>query len=89
MTTFWICVLVGFLVFIVVNAIRGRRYSDAVYRARFKNRIPNRPAEKAANDPAFIVTPVVMSTVVQSPPPASTDCSSSAGDAGGSCGSGS
>jgi hypothetical protein len=89
MKTFWIVLLVAFLVFIVVNAIRGRHYSEAVYRARFRNRMPQRKAE-AANDASFVAVPVLFGATTDSTHHPSADCASHSGgvDAGGSCGDG-
>ena len=40
MKTFWIILLVAFLVFIIIQAIRRRHHSSAEYRARFFSRMP-------------------------------------------------
>jgi hypothetical protein len=89
MKTFWIVLLVTFLVFIIVNAIRGRRYSDAVYRARFRSRMPLRKAE-AANDASFVAVPLMIGVAADPAQHSPSDCSVNAGgvDAGAGCGDG-
>ncbi|HTU66112.1 MAG TPA: hypothetical protein VMF52_09190 [Steroidobacteraceae bacterium] len=52
MKTFWTVFLVAFLVFVVVTAIRRRGYSDGVYRARFRSRMPTR--NRDADEPATV-----------------------------------
>lgn len=93
MKIFWTVFFVAFLVFIVVNAIRGRRYSDSVYRARFFNRMPRRQPDEAANDSAFFVSPMLFGVGSESSHHAAPDCAPGVGhaggvDAGGGCGDG-
>jgi hypothetical protein len=90
METFWIILLVAFLLFIIVHAIRSRHYSSAVYRARFFSRMP-RKRDPAPNPQASIyVAPIVFGAATDGahPPAAAPDCSPGVGDAGSACSAG-
>ena len=90
MKTFWIILLVAFLVFIVVSAIRGRSYSNTVYRARFRSRMPReRKPEPTPQDSSYMV-PVIFgaATDVSHPPPSVPDCTPGVADASGACSAG-
>ena len=88
MKTFWIILLVAFLVFFIVAAIRGRHYSNTVYRARFRSRMPQRERqpEPTPRDSFYIVPVIHGSTILSSPAPHSApDCAPGVADASGGC----
>ena len=90
MKTFWIVLLVAFLVFIIVNAIRGRHYSSAVYRARFFSRMPRgRHPESNRQDPNY-VAPVIFGGATDGAhaPASAPNCETGVADAGGACSAG-
>jgi hypothetical protein len=90
MKTFWVILLVAFLLFIIINAIRRRHYSNAVYRARFFSRMPReRQAEPNSQDSIYIV-PVIFGAATHGAhsPVSAPDCAPGVSDAGGSCGAG-
>jgi hypothetical protein len=91
MKTFWIVLLVAFLVFIIINAIRGRHYSSAVYRARFARRMPReRQRESNRPDDSIFVAPVIFGAATDGAhtPASPPDCATGVGDAGGGCSDG-
>ena len=91
MKTFWIVLLVAFLVFIIVNAIRGRHYSSAVYRARFFSRMPReRQRESNRQDDSIYVAPVIFGAATDGahPPDSAPNCETGVADSGGACSAG-
>ena len=91
MKTFWIILLVAFLVFFIIAAIRGRHYSNAVYRARFRSRMPQRgrQPEPTSQDSLYMVPVIYGSTIHCSPAPHSApDCTPGVADASGGCSAG-
>jgi hypothetical protein len=91
MTTFWIVLLVAFLVFIVVYAIRSRHTSSGVYRARFFSRMPRQRLPEANRQDTMYVAPVIFGTATDGAhaPASAPDCGPGAADAGGGCSAGS
>ena len=90
MKTFWIILLVAFLVFIVVNAIRGRHYSSAVYRARFFSRMPRERHPESNQQDAIYLAPVIFGAATDGAhaPASAPDCAPGVADAGGACSDG-
>ena len=90
MKTFWIVLLVAFLVFIIVNAIRGRHYSSAVYRARFFSRMPRgRHPESNRQDPNYVAPRDIRRCNGRCTRAASApNCETGVADAGGACSAG-
>jgi hypothetical protein len=90
MKTFWIVLLVAFLLFIVINAIRRRRYSNAVYRARFMSRMPRERQPEPNSQDSIYLAPVIFgaNTHGAHAPVSAPDCTPGVGDSGGSCGAG-
>lgn len=87
MKTFWIILLVAFLVFVIVNAIRGRHYSSSVYRARFLNRMSReRQPDPTPLDSTCMVPVILGAATGSSPAPAAApDCAPGVADASGAC----
>jgi hypothetical protein len=90
MKTFWIVLLVAFLVFIVINAIRSRHYSSAVYRARFFSRMPRARHPEPNRQDSIFVAPVIFGAATDDShaPASSPDCGTGVADSGGACGAG-
>jgi len=90
MKTFWIILLVAFLLFIIINAIRSRHYSSAVYRARFFSRMPRERHPELNRQDSTYVAPVIFGAATDGAhaPASSPDCAPGAPDAGGACSSG-
>ena len=90
MKTFWIILLVAFLVVIIVNAIRGRHYSSAVYRARFFSRMPRERQPESNRQDSMYVAPVIFGATTDGAhaPASSPDCAPGVADAGGACSAG-
>ena len=90
MKTFWIVLLIAFLVFIIINAIRGRHYSSAVYRARFASRMPKRQPEPNRPDDSIYIAPVIVGAATDGAhtPTSAPDCATGIADAGGGCSDG-
>ena len=90
MKTFWIVLLVAFLAFIIIHAIRSRHYSSAVYRARFFSRMPReRHPESNRQDPMYVAPVIVGAATDGAYAPASApDCATGVADAGGACSAG-
>ena len=90
MKTFWVILLVAFLLFIIINAIRRRHYSNALYRARFLSRMPREHRSEPTPRGSIYMIPVILGAATNGAhSPASTpDCAPGVGDAGGSCGVG-
>jgi hypothetical protein len=91
MKSFWVILLVAFLVFIVINAIRGRHYSNAVYRARFFSRMPRKRAPEPNQQDAVYVAPVIFGAATDGAhaPASAPDCAQGVADSGGACSAGS
>ena len=90
MKTFWIILLVAFLVFIIVNAIRSRHYSSAVYRARFFSRMPRERHPESNRQDSVYLAPVIFGDASDNAhaPASAPDCAPGVADAGGACGGG-
>lgn len=90
MKTFWIIVLVAFLVLFIVAAVRGRHYSGSAYRSRFYNRMPRARHSDPNRQDGIIVAPVIIGATSDSShaPASAPDCAPGVGDAGGACGGG-
>jgi hypothetical protein len=90
MKTFWIILLIAFLVFIIVNAIRSRHYSSAVYRARFFSRMPRDRQPEPNRQDSIYVAPVIFGAATDGAhaPASAPDCAPGAADAGGACSAG-
>jgi hypothetical protein len=91
MKTFWIVLLVAFLVFIIIHAIRSRHYSSSVYRARFFNRMPRERHPESKRQDSMYVAPVIFGAATDGAhAPASTPhCETGVADASGACSTGS
>lgn len=90
MKTFWIILLVAFLMLFIVAAVRGRHYSSSGYRSRFYNRMPRARHPESNRQDGIFVAPVIIGAASDSshaPAPA-PDCSPGVADAGGACGGG-
>ena len=90
MKIFWFILLVAFLVFIVINAIRSRHYSSAVYRARFFSRMPRERHRESNRQDSTYVAPVIIGAATDgaNAPASAPDCAPGVADAGGACSAG-
>jgi hypothetical protein len=90
MKTFWIILLVAFLLSSIIYGIRSRPFTSDVYRARFFSRMPRKRDAVSNPQDAMFVAPIVFGAATDSARGADSapDCSPGAGDAGGSCSAG-
>ena len=90
MKTFWIILLVAFLVLFIISAIRGRHYSGTVYRARFFNRMPRERQPEPNRQDSVFVTPVILGAAADGThaPSSAPDCAPGVADASGACSAG-
>ena len=87
MKTFWVILLVAFLVFLIITAIRRRHYSSAVYRARFFSRMPRERHPESNRQDSMYVVPVIFGAATDGAhaPASAPDCAPGVSDAGGAC----
>src|SRR3954469_18643199 len=90
MKTIWIVLLVAFLVFIIIYAVRSRRTSSDVYRARFFSRMPRERQPEANRQDSIYMAPVIFGPATDGvhAPASPPDCGPGVVDAGG-CSAGS
>ena len=90
MKTFWVILLVAFLVFIILHAIRRRHNSSAVYRARFFSRMPRERHPESNQQDSIFLAPVIFGAATDNAhtPASAPDCGPGVADAGGACSAG-
>jgi hypothetical protein len=90
MKTFWIVLLVAFLVFIVIYTVRRRHTPSGEYRARFFSRMPRERQPDAGRQDSIYMAPVIFGAATDGAhaPASAPDCGPGVADAGGGCSAG-